>query len=235
MDKKTILRLVLRDVNSRYSGLKDMIIVPCHAVYVGHDPSHVALREYWIGRFPEERSLLAQHADAGVWEARENQDALLVFSGGQTEVSAGPIAEAQGYWLLEDQRKWLGQEEVRERSTTEEFARDSFENLRFPIYRFKQVTGAFPTKICVCGWKFKEGRFRIHALTIGLDLERFTYVPVNDPLGDPDDAATPLGKSMIGERSTLELYEKWPFGDSGELLEKRLKRDPFKRGNPYSF
>lgn len=75
----------------------------------------------------------------------------------------------------------------------------------------------------------------MHASAIGWDLERFLYVPVNNPVGDPNDLDTPFGKSMIGEIRTVELFKQFPRGDSGELLEKRLKRDPFKRGNPYSF
>lgn len=221
-------------MTSEFRGLEKLIIVPGHAVYIGREPSHIESDEYWVGGFPGEGIFYAQHADAGVNEAAENRDGLLIFSGGQTRKQAGPLSEAQSYWFLEQQKRWLKYGDVAERATTEDFARDSYENLAFGIHRFRQCTGRDPKKILVCGWGFKEDRYKLHASTIGWDLDGLIYVPVNNPEGDPNDTNTPLGKSMIGERKTLELFREFSLGDGGELLEKRLKRDPFNRGNPYT-
>ena len=37
------------------------------------------------------------------------------------------------------------------RALTEEYARDSFENLLFSVCRFRQLTGAYPANITVRG------------------------------------------------------------------------------------
>lgn len=222
-------------MGSKFKGLEKLIVVPTHAVYVGREPRRIQSDKYWITEFQGEGQFYAEHADAGLNEAAEDKGVLLIFSGGQTREQAGPLSEAQSYWFLEQQKKWLGYEDVVERATTEEFARDSYENLKFSIHRFRQCVGKYPKNIIVCGWRFKEDRYKFHASTVGWDLDNFVYVSVNNPVGDPDDINTPFGKSVIGERRTLELFRQVPSGDSGELLEKRLKRDPFKRGNPYNF
>jgi len=222
-------------MGDKFSGLDSLIIVPGHAICVGTEPAHAEKDEFWIGGFPGEGIFYAQHADAGVQEAAKNKTGLLVFSGGQTREKAGPMSEAQSYWRLADQKKWLGYEDVRGRATTEEFARNSLENLAFGISRFKQCVGSDPQKIIVCGWGFKKERYEAHCQALGFHLERFSYVAVNNPEGSPDDLSTPYGKAMAGEKKTLDLFKISPRGTEGELLETKMKRDPFKRGNPYSF
>lgn len=46
-----------------------------------------------------------------------------------------------------------------ERVYSEEFARDSYENLLFSLCRFHEITGRYPDKITVIGFGFKEKRF----------------------------------------------------------------------------
>ncbi|MFH1106051.1 MAG: hypothetical protein V1731_02470, partial [Candidatus Aenigmatarchaeota archaeon] len=57
---------------------------------------------------------------------------------------------------------------------------------------------------------------------------------VNDPAGDPNDPNTPLGRAVGGEKETRELFMKYPLGDGGKLLEKRIERNPFRRQHPYA-
>src|SRR3712207_6938034 len=45
--------------------------------------------------------------------------------------------------------RWWSSPEVSDRTTTEEFARDSFENVLFAICRFKEWTSRYPQKIDV--------------------------------------------------------------------------------------
>ena len=125
------------------SDISNLIIVPCNAVYIGKESSHIALDKYWrqghaMG-YPNEGPLYAEHADAGVIHANKIKDSLLIFSGGKTSISAGPLSEAQSYWFLEDQKNWLGTKGVKERTITEEYARDSYENLENSIFRFKSI------------------------------------------------------------------------------------------------
>jgi hypothetical protein len=70
------------------------------------------------------------HIKAGISEAEKDPLSLLVFSGGETRAVTGPTTEAQAYFHVADAMKlWPVNGSVRARTTTEEFATDSFENL----------------------------------------------------------------------------------------------------------
>ena len=72
------------------------------------------------------------HISAGIEEARKDPESLLIFSGGETRAVSGPQTEAQAYYHVADAMNlWPSDEgaSVRARTTTEEFATDSFENL----------------------------------------------------------------------------------------------------------
>jgi hypothetical protein len=219
-----------------------LVIVPGHAVYVGRHANDSLDPQHWRGTFPgyrdrDEVTLYAEHVQAGVKHASADSSSLLLFSGGQTREAAGPISEAQGYWCLADQSGWFGEATGKMQASTEEFARDSFENLLFGVYRFRAITARCPQSITVCGFTFKELRYRAHAETVlkfaaalGVDRFAFEYVGVNDPPNYIMDG--PKG-SREGERLTVSAFSACPLGNSGDLLEKRLGRDPFFRRNPY--
>lgn len=59
------------------------------------------------------------------------------------------------------------------RMVTEEYARDSHENLLFSTCRFSEMTGQYPSKITVVGFEFKRQRFQdIHRYAIGYPQEQ---------------------------------------------------------------
>lgn len=226
-----------RATNPAWKDLSRAVIVPGHAIYVGGEASHARLSAHWLGTFPgyrgdDEARCYAEHAEAGAVNAAD-AGTLLVFSGGQTREIAGPRSEGQSYWLLADQCSWFRRPFVRHVAVVEEFARDSFENLLFGIRRFRQCVGHDPKEVVVCGFAFKRDRYLFHAETIcdrpqlGCSGFRFSYVSVNDP---PDYLLEGPAGSRSGERATLAAFHLCPLGDEGELLEKRLARDPFRRG-----
>ncbi len=45
-----------------------------------------------------------------------------------------------------------------DRSTTEEFALDSYENLLFGLSRFREVVGKWPEEVVVIGFEMKRAR-----------------------------------------------------------------------------
>jgi hypothetical protein len=232
-----------------YSKLTNLIIVPGHAIFCGHELSHARQIEHWKGTFQagyrgnDEAQLYTEHVKAGVDALAGDPSALLLFSGGQTREEVGPFSEAQSYWYLANACDWFGHLQTRERALTEDHARDSFENLLCSIHRFRKCTGALPTRIVVCGFAFKGERYKNHfdalkqhAEAVGLsDLRSaFSYQSVNDP---PYYRLHGLlgGKGSIeGEKDTRDAFSACPLGDSEDLLKKRLKRDPFCRGNPYN-
>lgn len=92
---------------------------------------------------------------------------------------AGPRSEAFSYWqvaqiLLEDMDEEAETKELlRGRMVTEEYARDSYENLLFSICRFSEMTGNYPDKITVVGFEFKRYRFEnIHRQAIRYPKEQ---------------------------------------------------------------
>ena len=212
-----------------YTDAKYMIMVPGHAIYVGREASHANLDEYWRGGFRGEAPFYTQHALAGVSETGKGEKYILIFSGGQTREAVGPISEAQGYWMLSDQHLWLNNDGVRGRAFTEEYARDSLENLAFGVGRFVQITGSKPADIIICGWAFKEERYRMHADALGIRQENLHYTPVNNPEGDA------LTGALRGEIKALADFRASPLGTEGILAQKRAQRDPFLRGDAYRY
>jgi len=219
-------------------GLKDLVMVPTHAGYVGSKKEDIAADGCWLKGFPGEGRYYAQHVEAGVQIARANPDALLMFSGGQT-VRDHPFAESQGYYTLAIQMGWLNETSLRKRVVTEEFARDSFETLQFGVERFVQVIGRNPSTITIPAWGFKEERYKLHAEALGINWDDVRHISVNNPDGYPNitnpetGKKTAYGRAVGGEEKTIAAFEECPMGDEGELLAKRLARDPFCRGNPY--
>lgn len=105
------------------------------------------------------------------------------------------------------------------RLTTEEFAKDSLENVAFSVCRFRQVTGHLPEQVTVVGFPFKKERFeQLHRRAVGV-IEKFSYIGVEvegiDQSGLVDSAKPAFTDDLFG------------CGDA--LVEKRRKRDPYKQ------
>ena len=167
-----------------------------------------------------------EHVREGVRAAAQDRDALLVFSGGQTDRAAGPRSEGAGYWLIAEHFEWWGHEEVRDRATTEEFACDSFDNLRFSICRFREFTGAYPQRVTCVGWGFKEARFRIHREALRFPSDRFAYIGVNEPPA--------LQDALPFEAERRLLFHADPYGAGSEAAARRTMRNPFRRQHGYA-
>lgn len=210
-----------------FSKLQNLVVVAGHAVYTGTDFCDPAADGNWyLQPFQKgEPPFYIEHINAGVEQASLDESALLVFSGGQTRAEAGPKSEGLSYWQIADVQEWYGQESVKGRATTEEYARDSLENLLFSVRRFQECCGHLPTRIKVVGWGFKAERFELHRQALGIPLSHFEYVGVNEP--------NDLEGARLGEARTLAAFRADPLGDSSDLLFKRIQRDPFHRIAPY--
>jgi hypothetical protein len=166
-----------------------------------------------------------EHVRHGVELAARDPAAHLIFSGGQTRAEAGPRSEAQGYYWLADHFGWWGHREVAARALTEEFARDSFENVLFSLARFREFSGEWPEHLTVVSWRFKQERFALHRDTIGWPAERYTYAGPNDP---PE-----LAQAIAAETRNREAYERDPYSASPEFRAKKQTRNPFRRQHGY--
>lgn len=242
--------------NPHWQDIENLILVAGHAVYTADNFECPDKDENWfLQDFQKgEPPFYIEHIRKGVDLANEDPKSLLVFSGGQTRLEAGPRSEAQSYWMIANHFKWWWRTNVKLRSTTEEFARDSFENLLFSICRFYECVEEFPEKITVVSWKFKAERFDLHRTAIRLTEEQFKFVPVNQPMdlkkaddGEKKNARVPFGQDPYGtfmtEKDILEPSEKLLIdGLKNKIVEKkktislkkkREERNPFNRQHPY--
>ncbi|MGA2483735.1 MAG: hypothetical protein ABSF92_11540 [Candidatus Acidiferrales bacterium] len=208
-----------------WSRLERLAIVPCHAVWnMSGDP--FSDKSWYLQPFQSgEPPFYVEHIRSALCSADPKE--LVVFSGGQTNAAAGPRAEAQGYWLIAERLQLWASKDVRSRSTTEDFARDSYENLLYSICRFWECTSRYPTRIRVYGWKFKRSRFTdCHRAAIRFPLEMFEYIGVNDP--------SDLEAAQCGEKQALAQWAEDAHGVGFLLSDKRRRRNPFRRYHPYT-
>ena len=195
------------------------------------DESVWFLLDYQKGRgLPQ---AIVAHIQAGIDEAHKDKESLLMFSGGETRATTGPLTEGSSYFRVADAMNlWPPDSTVRARTVTEEFATDSFENLMFSICRFREVTGRYPSKITVVSFTFKQKRFEtMHAPALGWPASRFQYIGVDPPSSTGFD----LQESTKGElENAARPFESDPYGCHSEVLqEKRRSRNPFSRTPPY--
>jgi hypothetical protein len=217
-----------------WNHLDNLIIVAGHAVFLGRsefdplDDRNWVLEPFQAG---EPRFYLG-HIKAGVIAAAADPRALLIFSGGQTRERAGPRSEAQSYWMIAEQFNWW-LHALRDRATTEEYARDSFENLLFSLCRFYECTGRFPQRVDVVSWAFKARRFELHRQAVRFPADSFLFHGVNDP----EDIAAAVESE---QRLALIPFTQDPYGASEAtsglplLGDKRRLRNPFRRTAPYA-
>ena len=236
----------------RCTKLRKLVLVAGHAVYTAEDfTDPLGDGSWYLQDFQKgEAPFYLEHIRTGVELTDDcKKESLLVFSGGQTRYEAGARSEAQSYWALANHYDWFWRTNVRQRATTEEFARDSFENLLFGICRFHQAAKRMPERVIVVGWRFKEQRFELHRKAIALPDAQYQYIGANDP----DD----LAEAEKGEDGTYKDFELDPFGirdtgrpildDDGKVIkdkkgkekrrqglgETKEQRNPFCRRHPY--
>ncbi len=215
--------------SNRFSSL---VIVPGHAVYTGEKESDAGNTRCWNGHYISEQeiALYIEHIRRGAELAQENS-AVLMFSGGRTKKDTR-LSEAEGYQALAQQMR------ITEHITVdlETYARDSFENLLFSVYRFREQYHTLPASVMVTGFGFKRERFTFHFETMlhnkeALQLPEFDspfeYVPANDPCPEV------LSRSAATEKRTLADFMKAPLGNTDFLLEKKKNRDPWGVSIPY--
>lgn len=121
---------------------------------------------------------------------------------------------------------------VPQRTVTEDFALDSFQNLLFSFCRFKELVGHYPQRVTVISFGFKKRRFAdLHRSALRFPASRFSFVGIQPPPGSRFD----LARAEKGElQNSLQLFESDPYGcHSQVLMEKRRARNPFQRTAPY--
>jgi hypothetical protein len=134
------------------------------------------------------------------------------------------------------------------RIVTEDYARDSFENLLFSVCRFREYTGRYPRKITgmhvytmrstslsksahmsvVVGLDFKEYRFiNLHRAALRYPMDQFQYIGIGGTAMDSN--ATKSG-AVSGEwQNGVLAFSDDMYGCYGKLMKKRIHRNPYRR------
>jgi len=85
-----------------WNDLTSLVVCAAHGLYFGNN--------FWYLEPPQEKQIssFVAHVNIAIQIADEDQKSLLLFSGGQTRFKAGPVAEANGYWEVANERNWFG-------------------------------------------------------------------------------------------------------------------------------
>lgn len=221
------------------NGYTHLIIVPGHGIWKGTNDGAKS-EDWWLESFQVEghdHLLFIEHIRLGLEELKKDPQAILLFSGGQTKRQAGPVSEAQSYYLLAD-KLGLITEDIKERISTEEFARDSFENVLFGLARYYEIVNSYPSKITIPGFEFKRARFlEYHFPALNFPSNNVNYIGV-DPRPDYEIGSTEHEKyfsdlARAENKNALTLFKDDPFGTGEVLSKKRINRNPFKRSHGY--
>lgn len=175
---------------------------------------------------------IVRHIEAGIAEAEKDPKSLLIFSGGRTRSTTGPIDEGWSYYHVADKLNLWKNTNVRTRTFTEEFATDSFQNLLYSVCRFHEITSVYPKKITVVSFSFKRDRFEsLHAPAIRIPAGTFNFIGIDPPTSTGFDYDT----AAEGERiNSVVQFEKDPYGCfSDVLIQKRKDRNPYFRTPGY--
>jgi hypothetical protein len=209
------------------------VTISGHLLDAGEDENDWFLLDYQKKKgLPQ---TIIAHIREGIRQTSMDPKSILIFSGGETRPAAGPINEGSSYFRVADAMNLWDEHsrgEVRTRTTTEEFAKDSFENLLFSICRFYEVTGSYPEKITTISFSFKEMRFKaLHAKALQWPSQKFSFIGV-----DPDaSTGFDLEAASKGEsENAAKPFESDPYGCNTDVLKKkRMDRNPFHRTPPY--
>ncbi|KAJ7594674.1 hypothetical protein C8J56DRAFT_1161250 [Mycena floridula] len=206
--------------------LKHLVIVPGHAIWTGTTLEERFNESTWILE-PYQKGLgldvFFKHIHGAAEIVNNDDEALLVFSGGQTR-SGSTTTEAESYMRLALAAKLFDRDTS---ATTDDHALDSYQNLVFSIARFHEYTGNYPMKITVVGYEMKRARFvDLHRAAIRFPIDKFEYVGI-----DPDREAA---LAQEGEKNNGYIpYSKDLYGCHSELLAKRRGRNRFLRFHSY--
>ncbi|KAM9913018.1 hypothetical protein OXX69_002012 [Metschnikowia pulcherrima] len=220
--------------------IDELIILPCHSIWKpksnqsrGETPDEWFLASFQ--RDGHDHLCFVDHIKKSFIALKQNPNAILVISGGQTKAEAGPISEAFSYCDLAKRLIDECDGDLFERVFLEEYARDSFENVLFSFCRYHEIVERYPKQVTVVGFEFKRTRFVEYHFADALKFTgKVNYIgnwPTPGPEIDHDAYFADLHSSE--KKNALDHFASDPFGHKEFLDAKKKSRDPFKRYHGY--
>jgi hypothetical protein len=191
------------------TGRKRLLILHCYGVY------H---RGTFYGKYPEHIQVYKAQLRKAFELLNSGGYDVLIISGGYTKKEVEK-SEARG---MLDWAEDLGLTNKRGIILLEEYARDSLENLLFGMCRFFQFFGEFPKAVGSLTWKFNKERYEVFAQK--LKLPNFEVITLGEIKGEGE-----IAQKWARLAKEDPFYQKQP-----DSKEKYLKRDPWKKTNPYA-
>lgn len=178
-------------------------------------------------------STYLQHIRYGIELVTYNTNSILLFSGGETRIG-GILTESHSYYIAADVmniNNTYYNKQLKHRILTEEYARDSYENLLYGIARYYEITTQYPHHITVIGFQFKRDRFvSLHRTALRIPESMFTYIGI-DPV---NLTRTEYNTILNGElHNSYNLFINDPYGCNQLLHRKKYQRNPYRRQAPY--
>lgn len=221
------------------NNIDTLIILPCHSIWKDGPSLGENRAEWHLASFQLEgydHLCFKEHITKSVELLEHDTSSLLVISGGQTKVECPNISESLSYFnlLLKLNRNC----ELIDRITTEEFARDSLENVIFLICRYYEMLNRYPKKIKIVGFKFKRERFLKHHLIEALKISSsdIEYIGNSPNPKDLDQEGRELYFKSLEESEyefAVKHFRSDYYGLDSFLAKKKLLRNPFNRSHGY--
>ncbi|RYP07336.1 hypothetical protein DL764_002552 [Monosporascus ibericus] len=167
-----------------------------------------------------------EHIKAGLRVLRDDENSVLMFSGGPTRKETR-LSEARSYANLAAANSFFGiiPESSSPKVVCEGRALDSYSNVLLSLIQFWQDHGnVWPEQITIVSHAFKRERLvDCHCGAIGFPLDRVNFVGI-DPPGMTD------GSNEAAAKGVAEAVTQWledPHGKGKVLAGKRKKRNPW--------
>ncbi|KAI0018745.1 FolC bifunctional protein [Xylariomycetidae sp. FL0641] len=222
---------LVSDLKEKMSSgsLPHLIIVCCHGIWQGgpargFDESEWLIADFQAGETPT----FIEHIKAGLRALKEDDEAILMYSGGPTRKETR-LSEAQSYADLAAANSYFGildAGSARARTQVEERSLDSYSNVLFGMVQHWHTQGhGWPTRLTLVSHAFKRERL-VDGHCCGAlryPRDRVAFVGV-DPPGMAD------GSNAAAAKGVAEAVAQWeadPHGVGEVLAGKRARRNPW--------